>query len=165
MFPIAAAAQSGDEPAPPEVSGEVTGAAEVIDADILVVGGQQRVILWGIDAPERSQTCRLDSREWGCYDAARRALQSMAERGEVTCTLYGEPDPFNRYYGQCLSNGEDLGEAMVKAGLAMAYLEQTDDYELAQIDAITAGVGLWQPGAEFVEPWEFRRTNTPGGYR
>lgn len=148
----------------PEPVGTITGAARVIDADILMIG-QDRVILWGLDAPERAQRCRLNGRDWGCWEAAKRALQSLAERGEVTCTLHGEPDPFNRHYAICLSGDEDIGEALVAAGLAMAYSEQTSLYEAAQLGAITRGAGLWQEGAEFTEPWEFRRTQTPGGYR
>lgn len=148
----------------PESVGTVTGPARVLDADILMVG-QDRVILWGVDAPERSQRCLLNGRDWGCWEAAKRALQSLAERGDLTCTLYGEPDPFNRYYAICLAGDEDIGEELVAAGLAMAYSEQTPLYEMAQIDAITEGVGLWQEGAEFTEPWEYRRANTPGGYR
>ena len=30
---------------------------------------------------------------------------------------------------------------------------------------VTAGVGLWQVGVVFEEPWVFRRRETPGGYR
>lgn len=148
----------------PEPVGTVSGSARVLDADILMVG-QDRVILWGIDAPERAQRCLLNGRDWGCWEAAKRALQLLAESGDITCTLYGEPDPFHRHYAICLAGGKDIGEELVAAGLAMAYSEQSPLYEMAQIDAITQGVGLWQEGAEFTEPWEYRRANTPGGYR
>jgi endonuclease YncB( thermonuclease family) len=142
----------------------VTGAAEVIDADILKIG-QQRVILWGIDAPERAQTCRRDGEHWGCYDAARRTLELLAGRGEVTCYLRGEADPFGRRHGVCESGGEDLAAEMVRKGMALAFADQTEEYAPVQIEAIAAEAGLWNIGVEFREPWEFRRTNTPGGYR
>lgn len=153
------AAQAASEP-----SGVVAGDARVIDADILIVGGE-RVILWGVDAPERSQACSLNGRVWGCYDAARRALESLAGRGAVSCTLLGEADPFGRRHGLCLSGDEDLAAELVRAGLALAYTEQTTEYEALQFEAIGAGVGLWQPGVIFEEPWDWRRSNTPGGYR
>jgi endonuclease YncB( thermonuclease family) len=142
----------------------VSGAAEVIDADILRIG-QQRVILWGIDAPERRQDCYQEGRRWGCHDAARRTLQLLAGRGEITCVLVGEPDPFNRRHGVCEAGGEDINGAMVRRGMALAFLEQTADYEPQQLEAIAEGVGLWQAGVEFEEPWIFRRVHTPGGYR
>ncbi|MCB1518111.1 MAG: thermonuclease family protein [Hyphomicrobiaceae bacterium] len=142
----------------------ISGPARVLDADILIVGNQ-RVILWGIDAPERGQTCILDARMWGCYDAAKRLLETLAARGNLDCYLVGDPDPFNRYYGVCEFNGEDIGAEMVRQGMALAYSTQTSDYEAVQLEAITAGKGLWQPGAQFQEPWLWRIQHTPGGYR
>ena len=73
---------------------EIRGFPDVIDADVLRFG-QQRVILWGVDAPERPQKCQLNGVFWGCYDAAKRQLQLLAGRGEVSCSFRGEPDPFN----------------------------------------------------------------------
>lgn len=142
----------------------VKGEARVIDADILIVAGK-RVILWGLDAPERPQGCLIDGKEWGCYDVAKRTLESLAGRGEIECTLVGEPDPFGRRHGVCTYGSEDINAAMVRKGVALAFTEQSTDYEPQQLEAITEGVGLWQPGAEFQEPWIWRRANTPGGYR
>ena len=142
----------------------ISGTAAVIDADILKFGNQ-RVILWGIDAPERRQTCVMNNEVWGCYEVSRRYLELLAGRGEVTCKLLGDPDPFGRRFGTCESGGEDLNAQMVKAGLALAFDEETDMYDVDMADAITAGVGLWQPGVIFEEPWVFRRRETPGGYR
>jgi endonuclease YncB( thermonuclease family) len=143
---------------------QVSGTPEVIEADILKFG-QQRVILWGINAPERRQTCQMNGSLWGCYDAAKRHLQLLAGRGVVTCHFKGDPDPFGRRFGVCESGGEDLNAAMVKDGFALAYDDQSDDYDAQMADAISAGVGLWQPGVKFEEPWKFRRRETPGGYR
>lgn|GEM_PF-558123 len=142
----------------------ITGSPEVIDADVLKFG-TQRVILWGLDAPEKNQTCQLNGQLWGCYDVAFRYLQLLAGRGEVTCTYKSDPDPFGRRFGVCESGGEDLNAAMVKAGMALAFDEQSDDYDPEMADAITAAAGLWQPGVKFEEPWVFRRRETPGGYR
>jgi endonuclease YncB( thermonuclease family) len=143
---------------------EIRGTAEVIDADIIKIG-DQRVILWGIDAPERRQTCRMNGDIWGCYDVSFRHLQLLAGRGEVVCHFHGEPDPFGRRFGVCESGGEDLNAEMVEAGMALAYEAETDAYLPQMAEAIAAGVGLWQVGAMFEEPWEFRRRETPGGFR
>ena len=61
--------------------------------------------------------------------------------------------------------GKPPSAAQVKAGFALAFEEQSDDYVVDMVDAITAGVGLWQVGVEFEEPWLFRRRETPGGLR
>lgn len=150
--------------APAEDVKTISGAARVLDADVLEVDNQ-RVILWGIDAPERSQTCIMDGRLWGCYEASKRLLETLSGRGSVDCYLIGDPDPFNRYFGVCEFDGEDLGAAMVREGMALAYSQQTSDYEDIQLEAIAAGKGLWQPGVQFQEPWLFRAQHTPGGYR
>jgi len=143
---------------------QIRGMPDVIDADILKFG-QQRVILWGIDAPERPQICWMNGAVWGCNGVAKRHLQLLAGRGEVTCVLRGEPDPFGRRFGVCTSGGQDLNAEMVKAGLALAFEEQSDYYFPQMVDAITAGVGLWQVGVKFEEPWVFRRRETPGRLR
>ena len=142
----------------------ISGTPAVLDADILKFG-LQRVILWGIDAPEPRQTCQMNGKLWGCYDVAKREMQLLAGRGKVTCHLKGDPDPFGRRYGVCESGGQDLNAAMVKAGLALAYDDQSHDYDAQMADAIGAAVGLWQLGVNFEEPWVFRRRETPGGYR
>src|SRR5690242_21147277 len=106
----------------------IRGTPEVIDADVLKFG-TQRVILWGIDAPEKKQTCQLNGQLWGCYDASFRYLQLLAGRGEVTCTYKGDPDPFGRRYGVCESGGQDLNADMVTAGMALDLDEQCTDHE------------------------------------
>lgn len=167
MVVLAAAALSGPLAGPAQAQGTdtgITGTPEVLDADILRFG-TQRVLLWGIDAPEKKQTCQLNGQPWGCHEVAFRYLQLLAGRGEVTCTYKGDPDPFGRRFGVCVSGGEDLNAAMVRAGMALAFDEESEDYDAAMVEAITAGVGLWQPGASFEEPWVFRRRETPGGFR
>jgi endonuclease YncB( thermonuclease family) len=143
---------------------EIRGTPEVIDADILKFG-TQRVLLWGVDAPDTTQTCRQNDAPWNCHDVAFRKLQLLAGRGEVVCTFHGAPDPFGRRFGICESGGDDLNAEMIKAGVALAFAEETDTYLPEMAEAIGAGVGLWQPGVEFEEPWVFRRRETPGGYR
>lgn len=144
--------------------GKIKGMPAVIDADILKFG-QQRVILWGIDAPERPQNCRMSGKPWGCHEVAKRHLQLLAGRGEVTCVLKGSPDRLGRHFGVCTSGGQDLNAEMVKAGVALAFEKQSDLYFPQMLEAISAGVGLWQVGVKFEEPWIFRLRETPGGLR
>ncbi|HZY69278.1 MAG TPA: thermonuclease family protein [Devosia sp.] len=142
----------------------MTGPATVIDADIISIDSQ-RVILWGIDAPEPGQVCKLNGRDWACRDAAVRNLETLSSRGDVTCFFVGEPDPFGRRFGACEIGGEDIAAEMVRDGMALAYVEQTADYSDEQLEAIQAQVGLWQLGVEFMEPWVFRSINTDSDIR
>lgn len=150
-------------PVPAQDTG-ISGKPEVIDSDILKFG-TQRVLLWGIDAPDKRQTCWLNGEPWGCHDIAFRQLQLLVGRGEVVCQYRGDPDPFGRRFGICESGGEDLNAEMARSGVALAFEEETDAYVGQMAEAIGAGAGLWQPGVEFEEPWVFRRRETPGGFR
>lgn len=142
----------------------IRGMPEVLDADILKFG-TQRVILWGVDSPERNQVCQLNGAPFNCYDVAFRKLQLLAGRGEVVCQFHGDRDPFGRYFGTCESGGQDLNAEMVRSGIALAFEDETDAYLPQMAEAIGAGVGLWQPGVLFEEPWVHRRRENPGGYR
>ncbi|MZR14958.1 thermonuclease family protein [Maritimibacter sp. DP07] len=154
-------ALSADAESDPDI---VTGDADILDADVIKIGNQ-RVILWGVDAPERNQSCYKNGQRWGCADAAKRTLELLAGRGEVTCYLTGEPDPFNRRFGVCESGGDQINEEMVRRGMALAFEEQSTDYVDIQMEAIVEERGLWAVDVQFEPPWEFRRANTPGGYR
>ncbi len=52
---------------------EISGPARVVDGDTLEVAGE-RIRLYGIDAPEKDQTCSIDARAWACGIAAWGAL-------------------------------------------------------------------------------------------
>lgn len=142
----------------------VTGAAKVVDADIIMVE-KQRVILWAVDAPERPQKCFVGDLLWDCYGAARQALGELLASGEASCTLQpGEPDKFNRRYGVCTSAGRDIGAELVRLGMARAYGEQGPDYVAQEEEARVAAIGVFQAGAKVDAPWEFRKTD-PRNYR
>jgi len=137
----------------------LSGPASVHGADLLSIDGQ-RIFLWGVDAPEPGQFCKLNGRDWACYDASLRQLETLASRSDMTCYLMGEPDPFGRHHGVCEVAGEDINAEMVRSGMALAYPEQSNDYVDEQAEAIAAGVGLWQVGIEFLEPWVYRSLAT-----
>lgn len=142
----------------------ISGTAVVLDTDVIRIGNQ-RVILWGIDAPEPAQLCYRDGEVWGCQGASYRTLELLSGRGEVTCYLRGDPDPFNRRFGVCESGGQDINAEMIRAGMALAYTDQSDDYLEVQFEAIAAEAGMWAIGVQFQPPWEFRQQNSPGGFR
>lgn len=142
----------------------VTGAAKVVDADIIMVE-KQRVILWAVDAPERTQKCYVGDLLWDCYGASRVALGEIIASGEASCTLKeGKPDQFNRRYGVCTSAGKDVGAELVRQGMARAYVEQGDDYLAEEEEAKAAQIGVFQPGAKIDDPWAWRKRD-PRNYR
>jgi endonuclease YncB( thermonuclease family) len=142
----------------------LTGPGEMIDADILAIGNQ-RVILWGIDAPERAQTCRSTEGRYSCYEAATRELETILSGGDVTCVVQAKRDPFGRRHGECTVGDLSVNAEMVRRGMALPYLDQTDMYVPQEEEAKAAKAGLWQDGVEFDLPWVFRRQQNPSGQR
>jgi endonuclease YncB( thermonuclease family) len=136
---------AGLDPLPPPSSG----GGRVVDGDTLRLNGE-RIRLIGIDAPELDQTCTdAAGRPWSCGEAARKALADRLSAGAVRCDPDGH-DRYGRVLAYCSVAGEDLGAAMVGAGLAVSYPEYGGEQEAAR----RASLGMWQ--GRFVTPREWR---------
>lgn len=157
--------------AAPAVAQEVvTGPAKVIDGDIIQVD-KTRVILFGVDSPERTQKCKVGKLDWPCYTAATNGLNELISSGEASCTLTDDKsDIFKRRYGTCTSNGKDIGAEMVRLGYARAYVDPAKKVDQGTIylpqeeEAKAAKAGIWQDGADVMDPWVWR-SHDPRGYR
>ena len=132
---------------------EIAGAAAVVDGDTLSVNGR-RVRLFGIDAPERNQTCAIGGRESRCGWRSARELEDKIAGRPVTC-LQKSLDHYNRIVAVCSVGGEELNGWMVENGQALAYRLFTDAYVAQEAIASADKRGIWQ-GA-FVTPWDWRR--------
>lgn len=150
---------------PPALAQDVvTGAAKVIDGDIIQVD-KTRVILWAVDSPERTQKCKVGKLDWPCYQAAINGLTEIIASGEASCTLTDDKtDTFKRRYGVCTSAGKDVGAEMVRLGYARAYVDQGPDYLPQEEEAKAAKAGIWQEGADVMDPWVWRKRD-PRNYR
>ena len=153
-------------PAAAATDDTITGPGQAIGPDIIMVN-KQRIVLLGIDAPENGQTCQDGTAIWTCAETAFAVLDQLVKAGPVTCQLIGRPDPFNRRGGICTVDGKDVGGAMVSQGLALPYThdKQSALYVEDEKQAQAAKVGLWKPGVTFVDPWDFRRSMHPGGFK
>jgi len=151
--------------APVSAADVVSGPGRTVDADIIMVG-KQRVILYGIDAPDRDQICQVGELLWGCWDAAKGALDGLMGTNEVACTLTDEkPDPFGRRWGTCMVGEMDLSAEMVRIGMARAFVPQTEQYLPLETEAQAAAVGVFQPGAVVDLPWKWRAEHSRSPYR
>jgi endonuclease YncB( thermonuclease family) len=71
----------------------------------------------------------------------------------ITC----EPrtkDRYGRTVAQCRADGQDLGAAMVSAGMAYAFTRYSGDYVEQEKAAISARVGVHAHDCE--KPWDWR---------
>lgn len=139
------------DPLPPRFTGGATAA----DGDSLRLGSD-RIRLLGIDAPELDQTCwRADGAEWPCGREARAELARLVAGGATECRPEGT-DKYGRTLARCSVDGDDLGAAMVRAGLALA----TEGYVPEVAAARAEYRGLWQ--GRFVDPKTWRDEGPSG---
>jgi len=130
----------------------ISGPATALDGDSLLVAGQ-KIRLFGIDAPEFTQTCTRDGETWECGKAAKEQLAALVKGAHVECWRV-DTDSFGRAVSTCNADREDLNRTMVEQGWALAYREFSTDYVGAEQQARSYGLGLW--GGEFETPSDFR---------
>lgn len=131
----------------------IAGRAKIIDGDSFEIG-EVGIWLFGVDAPESRQPCMRGGREWRCGDAAAAELRRLVGSRDVLC-LRRDEDDYGRIVAVCRTGNTDLGRAMVRAGLAVAYRRYSDDYVDEEREARAARRGVW--AGEFTAPEEYRR--------
>ncbi|WP_311990334.1 MULTISPECIES: thermonuclease family protein [Bradyrhizobium] len=71
-------------------------------------------------------------------------------------------DQYGRTVATCSIGGIDLGEWLVRNGLALDWPQYSGGrYDAAQRDAERAGRGLWK--GSYVEPWRYRACTRANG--
>lgn len=155
------AAQAEPNPSPWTITGVVV---RVSDGDTVTVldAHQQnhKVRLAGIDAPERAQA-------FG--QIARKVLGSTLNRRPVTAECVKQ-DRYGRSLCTLWLDGNDLGLALIRAGLAWHYTDYIRDqapwdaarYARAETEARLARRGLWSQSKP-TPPWAWRRARTSTG--
>lgn len=140
---------------------DLTGQGSVIDGDTLEIHST-RIRLWGVDAPESSQLCRgEDSLQYRCGAQAANDLDAFIARRPVSC-LPISLDRYGRTVATCFVGGVDLGDWLVRNGLALDWPEYSKRrYDATQREAEDAGRGIWK--GSYVEPWLYRVCIRAGG--
>jgi len=134
---------------------EIVGRPRVIDAGTLDFSGRI-VRLYGIDAPDVSQTCRADGREWPCGLEARWAAINRIGSHWVTCATVSETAE-GGLAAVCYLAGlgqMDLNAWLVARGWALADPAATTGYKTQEAAARSAHKGLWK--GRFVPPRDWR---------
>jgi endonuclease YncB( thermonuclease family) len=123
----------------------------VVDGDSLRQG-DMRLRLKGIDAPELGQDCQRDGVAWACGRQARDALAALVARPPgLSCRGAGQ-DRYGRLLVRCTNGDLDIGHAMVKTGMAVAY----GDYEAEETVAKAGQTGIWSGVFETPKHWRSR---------
>jgi endonuclease YncB( thermonuclease family) len=125
----------------------------VIDGDT-IADGTTHFRLFGIDAPEKGQSCvSRGGGTWACGEQALALMQSLVIGKDVTCEDRGDGE-YGRRLGLCRAGGIDVSGAMVDAGMAWSFRQYAHDYDAREEAARTKGLGVWQAPTE--TPWDFR---------
>lgn len=127
----------------------ISGPARVIDGDTIQIA-DKRIRLWGIDAPERAQTCGNTA----CGLAATVFLQKIVLDTTVTC-YERDKDKYGRVVAQCETNAGDIGRRMVANGHAVDYTRYSHGYyKDEEAAAKEQHLGIW--AGTFQRPDEYR---------
>jgi len=141
----------------------LTGIARIMDSDKLIVADRY-LRLWAVDAPEYGQSCYLDGKPYDCNAVSYRHLEILTAEGQVTCVVQEDTSRERRgkNYAMCTaSDGTVINEALVRAGNAVVFPEQSLEFSAAETAAAEEGVGMWR--GSFQVPWIWFLENSGGG--
>ena len=145
----------------PAAAQDISGQAQVIDGDTIVIEGQI-IDLFGIDAPEldfngREQTCFRDGHPYRCaLIAAGRLAEKIAGR-TVSCEVQAT-DATGRFLASCfIKKRENLSGWLVNKGYVVIDSRYSDEFEDWEAWNTASGTGLWS--GQFKLPWLWRTQN------
>ena len=125
---------------------------QVIDGDTVKFGPYQFVRLFGIDAPEKGQTC--DDGQWYPAPLAKKALEEFIAGRPVSCKQVNHDNRNSPPIAQCYAGQDDLQALMVSAGWAWSFSRSSDRYAPEERDAVGRKAGVH--GHKCMPPWEWR---------
>jgi len=131
---------------------KLCGRATAKDGDDLLIAGQD-IRLHGIDAFEPGQRCTNGrGQAWACGDSARRKLNQLVAGAEVCCERMQATTTRGRVVMRCVVGEMDVGQEMVRAGLALDCPRFSQGrYQGDEAAARAAHRGAWE--GEFTAPW------------
>jgi endonuclease YncB( thermonuclease family) len=130
-------------------------ASAVIDGDTVRYNGAV-VHLWGIDAPEKGQTC---ADGWDAGRIAADYLAGLIHNRPLSCEVKQSPSTPGKTYALCKVDGQDLSAAMAEAGMAWSYSPQTKDYTVQESRAMIGVFGVH--AHDCMKAWEWRSRQLP----
>ncbi|PPR40511.1 MAG: hypothetical protein CFH30_00803 [Alphaproteobacteria bacterium MarineAlpha8_Bin1] len=126
---------------------------QVIDGDTIKFN-KKKFRLYGIDAPEINQKCKINGKDYFCGRKSKDFLEAKILGKEISC-LEKDKDRYKRIIAICYLQNQDLNKMMVKNGWALAYRRYSSDYIRDEIYAKQNNLGIWK--GEFMEPSKWRR--------
>ena len=142
----------------------IEGIPRVIDGDSLEIN-DNKIRLFGIDAPEKKQTCKKPylvisflnfQRDYKCGQMAINELKNFINNRTIKC-ISENKDRYNRYLSTCYIKKININSWLVKNGYAVAYKKYSKKYIVEEQHAKKNELGIWQ--GTFQNPEEWRKNN------
>jgi endonuclease YncB( thermonuclease family) len=125
----------------------ITGTPVIVDGHTFDISSN-RVVVWGIDTPERGAWCYSNGSRWKPMSDSTTALRRCLEGKTVSCRVHRiERAWFRRsHISECwTSDGQDVGECMIRGGWATDYTCVSDGYYRdLETEAKNKRAGLWR---------------------
>lgn len=141
------------------ISGRVT---EVTDGDSLKIGAQ-KIRLWGLDAPEYKQQCKLGRTMIACGIQAKNILRDAIGGREITCVQ--KDVSYDRIVARCTVREDaevdgggavDLARTVIAKGYAISEWKHSGaPYRNDEAAAQNAKRGIWATEFERPSQWRF----------
>ena len=102
----------------------ITGKARVTDGDTIKINNQ-KIRLFGIDAPETKQFCKEVylsflifnfKRDYKCGEKSTNALKKKIQGKNIRCLVQNNKDRYRRNIGICYLKKQDMNSWLVKNG-------------------------------------------------
>ena len=141
----------------------ITGKARVTDGDTIKINNQ-KIRLFGIDAPETKQFCKEVylsflifnfKRDYKCGEKSTNALKKKIQGKNIRCLVQNNKDRYRRNIGICYLKKQDINSWLVKNGYAIAYRRYSKKYINDEQYAEENKLGIWQ--GTFMKPEKWRR--------
>ena len=141
----------------------IIGKAKVTDGDTIKIN-DQKIRLFGIDAPETQQFCKEVylsflifnfKRDYKCGEKSTKALKKKIQGKNIRCLVQDNKDRYRRNIGICYLKKQDINSWLVKNGHAIAYRRYSKKYIIDEQYAEDNKLGIWQ--GTFMEPEKWRR--------
>ena len=150
VVPFRRPARASRAPAPGSI---LTGKAYVTDGDGVRVNGRE-VRFAGLDAPEWDQWARHEDGYW--FRHGKRVKSALIQEigGKRVRVTVQDVDRYSRAVGIVSADGRDIGEWLVREGLAIA--AYGEEYKAVEAEARAARRGMWGHARTF-DPRAWRR--------
>ncbi len=143
---------------------EISGFAKIIDGDTIKINSK-KIRLYGIDAPEKKQTCEKPYLTIGIFSFTKNYLCGQVSTNKLTKKINNQiikckikdVDRYSRLIGECYKRNQNLNSWLVANGHAVAYRKYSKKYVSDEISAKNEKLGIWQ--GKFEMPWNFRKKN------